>query len=85
MKNIILTVYFSLAMTAPLLAYDTNVLSDEASRNSYAIGMLYGRQWKTHGITNLNFDLVLRGVKDAEGNGTTLLTVPEMKIGRAHV
>jgi FKBP-type peptidyl-prolyl cis-trans isomerase FklB len=40
--------------------------------------MLYGRQWKTHGITNLNFDLVLRGVKDAEGNGTTLLTVPEM-------
>ena len=78
MKNIILTVYFSLAMTAPLLAYDTNVLSDEASRNSYAIGMLYGRQWKTHGITNLNFDLVLRGVKDAEGNGTTLLTVPEM-------
>ena len=78
MKNIILTVYFSLAMTAPLLAYDTNVLSDEASRNSYAIGMLYGRQWKTHGITNLNFDLVLRGVKDAEGNGATLLTVPEM-------
>jgi FKBP-type peptidyl-prolyl cis-trans isomerase FklB len=78
MKNIILIVYFSLASTAPLLAYDTNVLSDEISRTSYAVGMMYGRQWKAHDITNLNYDLVFRGLKDAQGDGTTLMTVQEM-------
>ncbi|HLX94840.1 MAG TPA: FKBP-type peptidyl-prolyl cis-trans isomerase [Verrucomicrobiae bacterium] len=78
MKTTILTIVFSLTVAAPLLAADTNVLSDEKSRASYAIGMMLGTRWRANNITDLNYDLVLRGMKDAEAGGATLLNQQEM-------
>lgn len=80
MKALILTVVFSFSTLTPLLAYNTNMLSDESLRVSYAIGMMYGERLKAGGVTNLNYDLMMRGVKDAEVTGaTSLMTTDEMR------
>ena len=78
MKTTILTILFSLTVAAPLVAADTNVLGDDQSRASYAIGMMLGSRWKASGITDLNYEMLMRGVKDTEAGGPTLLTEQEM-------
>jgi FKBP-type peptidyl-prolyl cis-trans isomerase FklB len=78
-RTTVLTVILSTAVVAPLLASGTNELNDETSRVSYAIGMMYGEGWKAHGITGLNYDLLLKGLKDAEGGGTPLMTEQEIR------
>jgi FKBP-type peptidyl-prolyl cis-trans isomerase FklB len=77
MKTIILTAFLSLTITAPLLASDTNVLSDDKSRVSYAIGMMLGTRWQQQGIDVSN-EMVLRAMKDVQAGSTTLLTEQEM-------
>lgn len=79
MKAIILSVVFSISVLTPVLAYDTNVLGDENVRVSYAIGMMFGEQLRQGGVTNMNYDSIMRGLKDVEGGGATLLTVGEMR------
>src|SRR5579863_7823589 len=79
MKAIILTAVFSFSVLTHLLAYDTNVLGDEQLRVSYALGMMYGSQLKAGQVTNLNYGLILQGLKDAQGGGSTLLTTMEMR------
>src|ERR1035437_8614863 len=73
MKKTALIVTFCLGAGAPLLADGTNVLTDDKSRLSYAIGMMTGHQWK---LQDLDFDpdLYLRGIKDAMAGGEMLLT-----------
>ncbi len=78
MKAILLTAIFSAGLVAPLLADDTNVLSDEKSRASYAIGMTLGHNWQQQGI-DVDLDLVLRGLKDEQSGGATLLSQQEMQ------
>ncbi len=77
MKTIILTAIFSLTITAPLLADDTNVLGDDKSRVSFAIGMMLGTRWKQEGIDVSN-EVVLRALNDIQAGRTTLLTEQEM-------
>lgn len=77
MKTTILITCLFFTITAPLLGDDTNVLGDEKSRASYAIGMMLGSRWKQEGI-DVNNDLVLRGLKDVQAGGGTLLTEQEM-------
>jgi FKBP-type peptidyl-prolyl cis-trans isomerase len=55
----------------------TNVFSDEKSRGSYAIGMMYGSRWKQQGI-EVEYDWLVRGLKDAQAAGPTLMTEQEM-------
>ncbi len=80
MKTTILTILFCSAIAAPLVAAETNELGDDRSRTSYALGMMLGTRWKANDITGLNYDLVLRGVKDAEAGGPTLMTEQEMGV-----
>jgi len=77
MKNILLTACLFLTITTPLLAYDTNVLGDDKSRVSYAIGMMLGSRWVQEGIDVSN-EMVLRALKDVQSGGGTLLTRQEM-------
>jgi FKBP-type peptidyl-prolyl cis-trans isomerase FklB len=79
MKAIILTAIFSSSFLMPVLAYDTNVLGDEHARVSYAIGMMFGEQLKAGQATNLNDDLLMRGLKDSQAGGAMLLTTGEMR------
>jgi FKBP-type peptidyl-prolyl cis-trans isomerase FklB len=78
MKSILLAVIVSLGLAVPLLADDTNILSNEKAKASYAIGMMLGHNWKQQSI-DVDPDLVLRGLKDAQSGGATLLTPEEMQ------
>ncbi len=55
----------------------TNVFSDEKSRTSYAIGMMFGSRWKQQEL-DVNYEWLVRGLKDAQAGGPTLMTEQEM-------
>jgi FKBP-type peptidyl-prolyl cis-trans isomerase FklB len=78
MKKAILTFVLISGLTTTLLAGDTNLLSDTNSRVSYAIGMTIGSNFKQQGI-DVDDTLFMRGVKDAQSGGATLLTSQEMQ------
>jgi FKBP-type peptidyl-prolyl cis-trans isomerase len=78
MKKTILLAIVCAGFTAPLLADNTNVLSDEKSRVSYAIGLRIGTGWKQNGI-DVDNTLVLRGLQDAQSGAVPLLTDEEVK------
>ncbi|MDE3066604.1 MAG: FKBP-type peptidyl-prolyl cis-trans isomerase [Verrucomicrobiota bacterium] len=78
MKKKIWMLVLCLAAAPVSKAADTNVLSDTQSRVSYAIGMRFGSLWKQQGI-EVNDDLFLRGLKDAQSGRPTLLTEQEMQ------
>jgi FKBP-type peptidyl-prolyl cis-trans isomerase FklB len=78
MKITLLAVIFSAGIAAPLFADGTNVLNDERSKASYAIGMMLGHNWQQQGV-DVDLDLVLRGLKDEQAGGATLMTQPEMQ------
>jgi len=56
----------------------TNVLSDEKARVSYAIGMTFGHNFQAQGI-EVDTGLLVRGMKDMQSGGATLLTQQEMR------
>ena len=76
MKKTILSV-LCLSVAGPLFAAGTNQ-HDENSRVSYAVGMMLGKQWQQQEL-GFNPDVVIRGIKDAQAGGTTLLTADEVQ------
>lgn len=78
MKITVLSVILTLGIAAPLFADGTNVLTDEKSRVSYAIGMMLGHNWQQQGL-EVDPDLAARAIKDVQSGGTTLLSQPEMQ------
>jgi FKBP-type peptidyl-prolyl cis-trans isomerase FklB len=78
MKKTMLAVVVFAGLTAPVLADDTNILSDEKSKVSYAIGMTIGHNFQQQTI-DVDDTLFMRGLKDAQSGGATLLTIPEMQ------
>ena len=78
MKRTALIVAFCLGAVAPLFAAGTNVLTDEKSRLSYSIGMMFANRWKEQGV-DVDPDLVLRGLKDAQSGAPTLMGQQEMR------
>jgi FKBP-type peptidyl-prolyl cis-trans isomerase FklB len=78
MKKTVLISLCCLSAAASLLADGTNVLSDDKSRISYAIGMNIGHSFQAQGV-DIDDDSFLRGVKDEQTGGPTLLTTDEMR------
>ena len=78
MKTTVLAVIFSLGIAAPLFAGGTNILSDEKSRVSYAIGMMLGHNWQQQGL-EVDPDMAAHAIKDVQSGGTTLLSQAEMQ------
>jgi FKBP-type peptidyl-prolyl cis-trans isomerase len=54
----------------------TNVLSDDKAKASYAIGMIFGHNLQQQGI-EVDSAVLLRGLKDMQSGGTTLMTPQE--------
>jgi FKBP-type peptidyl-prolyl cis-trans isomerase FklB len=77
MKTFVLAIILSAGAATPLLADGTNILSTDKDRASYAIGMMLGHNWQQQGL-DVDYDLVLRGVKDITSGQPTLMTQPEM-------
>ena len=79
MKTTILAATLSLTVAAPVLANDNTAFTNETARVSYALGMMLGQNWKEHGVTDLNYNMLIRGLNDAESGGPMLMTLPEMR------
>jgi FKBP-type peptidyl-prolyl cis-trans isomerase FklB len=77
MKKTVFITLFCLSAAAPLLADGTNVLSDDKSRISYAIGMSIGHSLQVQAV-DIDDNLFMRGVKDEQTGSPTLLTPAEM-------
>lgn len=77
MKKTALIVVFCLSAAAPLVADGTNVFADDKSRLSYAIGMMFAERWKEQGV-EVDPDMVLRGLKEGQSGGPTLMSQQEM-------
>jgi FKBP-type peptidyl-prolyl cis-trans isomerase len=67
----------SIQPVAAQTAAGTNVFGDEKARSSYAVGMMYGTRWKQQGV-DVEYDWLVRGLKDAQAGGPTLMTEQEM-------
>ena len=77
MKKTILLAAVLAGLVAPALADDTNILSDEKAKVSYAIGLRIGTGWKQNNI-EVDNNLVLRGLTDAMSGTTPLMTQAEV-------
>jgi FKBP-type peptidyl-prolyl cis-trans isomerase len=83
MKTNIVTVVLCLSATAMLFtgcqtsSSNKPALTDEKSRLSYAVGLMYGSRWKLQGI-EVN-DSLIRGLKDGQSGGPALMTQQEMR------
>jgi FKBP-type peptidyl-prolyl cis-trans isomerase len=58
------------AVTTPA---STNLFTDEKSKASYAIGMMFGHNLQQQGV-DADAAMLLRGIKDEQSGGATLLT-----------
>jgi FKBP-type peptidyl-prolyl cis-trans isomerase len=80
-KKFILGTVAGLGLVSVVTAEGTNLLSDQKSRTSYAIGMMTGHNWEMQGLdTNvLDVDIYAQGLKDSQSGGATLMTQQEMQ------
>jgi FKBP-type peptidyl-prolyl cis-trans isomerase FklB len=86
MKNCVLTLIF-LAGTVLISTCrgqtpdssmgDTNILNSDKARESYALGMYFGQGWKKSDM-DIDVDLLVRGIKESQAGGATLLTSQQM-------
>ncbi len=67
-----------LALAPVVRADDTNVLSDQKSRVSYAIGLNIGHNFKAQDL-DLNLDLVNRAMKDVQAGNPVLMNDEDVK------
>jgi FKBP-type peptidyl-prolyl cis-trans isomerase FklB len=66
------------ALATGLGAADKTELKDDKQKFSYTVGMNMGRQYKRQNL-ELDYDALLRGLKDAMSGGPTLLTETEAR------
>jgi len=78
MKTIVITAILCVTTFVPLFADGTNILNDDKSRVSYAIGMMLGHGWKQKGI-DVDCNWVFRGLQDAQSGSSSLMTGKEMQ------
>jgi FKBP-type peptidyl-prolyl cis-trans isomerase FklB len=78
MRTTFFTAVFSLATASLLFADGTNdvLLTDDKSRLSYAIGMMFASRWKEQGV-DVDNNIVLRGLNDGQSGGPTLMSQQE--------
>ncbi|HEY1786791.1 MAG TPA: FKBP-type peptidyl-prolyl cis-trans isomerase [Verrucomicrobiae bacterium] len=56
----------------------SGALTTDKDRESYAMGMYFGTGWKKNGV-DVDVDAMVRGIKDSESGGSTLLTEQQMR------
>jgi FKBP-type peptidyl-prolyl cis-trans isomerase FklB len=78
MKRIFWTLLACSAFVYLGRAADTNELSNEKARISYALGVSYGNGWNQQGV-EVDYDMFVRGLKDSKAPGHTLMTEDQMR------
>ncbi|MEK7707935.1 MAG: FKBP-type peptidyl-prolyl cis-trans isomerase [Verrucomicrobiota bacterium] len=76
-KTTAMMVLLGLVAATAARAEDAKTFKDEKEKISYAIGMAYGNTFKRMDI-DVDYDVLLRGIKDAQAGGATRLSEQEM-------
>jgi FKBP-type peptidyl-prolyl cis-trans isomerase len=80
MNKIALTLLTCVAAAGWTHAADTNEPAEGKPRASYAIGLNLGDAWKRQDIdVDMDYDWLVRGLKDAKAGGTPLLTADQVR------
>ena len=66
-RSRLLTTALFCFIASPVFAEDGSPLSNDKDRTSYAIGVAFGRSLIQQGTSEVNFDLVVKGMTDAFG------------------
>jgi hypothetical protein len=78
--KVIVVLMVSLVLIAPaLFAQDKSALKTEGDKLSYVLGLNLGADMKKRSITDLNYDLLVKGMRDAIADGPKLLTDAEQE------
>ncbi|HXC34590.1 MAG TPA: FKBP-type peptidyl-prolyl cis-trans isomerase [Candidatus Acidoferrales bacterium] len=68
----------SAAATTNAATTASGTLTTDKERESYAMGMYFGTGWKKNGV-DVDLDTLMRGIKDAQSGGATLMTEDQMR------
>lgn len=75
-KTATLTLLTGLLTAGATLAAGTNSFKNDLEKNSYAIGLSIGKNWKQQDL-DVDYELLVRGLKDVKAGGATLLNATE--------
>ena len=76
--RVFLVLFISACLVAPsLFAQGATALKTESEKVSYVLGLNLGTDMKRRSIENLNYDLLIKGIRDAYTDGQKLLTDEE--------
>jgi FKBP-type peptidyl-prolyl cis-trans isomerase FklB len=76
--RLFLVFFITACLVAPaLLAQDAAALKTENDKVSYVLGLNLGNDMKRRAINDLNYDLLIKGIRDAYSDGQKLLTDAE--------
>jgi FKBP-type peptidyl-prolyl cis-trans isomerase len=78
MKKIFFGTAVVVGLTAGAMANGTNLLADQKSRVSYAIGMMLGNNWQQQGL-EVDADIAASAIKAVQSGGTALMTQQEVQ------
>lgn len=67
-----------LIMVSPVFGEDRAEFKTQKEKQSYAVGMNMGRNLKDYSI-DIDYDLLIKGIKDALFGGNTLMTEQEAR------
>ena len=77
-KAIVFAVLTGCAAATGLRGEDAKPFADDEAKASYAIGLNIGSTWKQQDI-DVNYEQLVRGIKDAKAGGPTALTEAEAR------
>ena len=77
-KTTAMMILLGLTAATAASAGDAKTFKDEKEKISYAIGMTYGNSFKRMDV-DVDYDGLLRGIKDAQTGGATLLSEQEVR------
>lgn len=77
-KKLMLIAFAAALPCALSLAEETNKFKSDLEKNSYALGMNFGNSLK-QGEVDVDYDVLLQGMKDAKAGDKTLLTESEVR------
>jgi len=75
-KTATLTLLTGLLTAGAALAEGTNLFKNDPEKIGYAIGLNIGKNWKQQEL-DVDYEMLVRGIKDAKAGGATLLTETE--------
>lgn len=78
MKNLILGAALAFGVASTVKADDTNVLADEKSKVSYAIGLMLGHNWQQQAL-DINADIAATAIKTVQSGGKELMSQQEVQ------